>query len=125
MIDLTDLIDDPELGAELDLVCVRGDQTVGGNGRAVDALTETPFAGIVTNVDGEVRENVETGSRAIGSILVHTGFALRAADDDLGHDADIVKRGDGRQYTVTAVNNYIRGGVGFVAATCNPRRSKV
>jgi uncharacterized protein YfaT (DUF1175 family) len=125
MIDVSEILNDPELGAEFDLVCVRNDQTVGTNGRAVNAPTEIPFAGVVTNVDGDTRTNTETGSYATGSILIHTQLALRTADDNLGHDADIVKRGDGRQYLVVDVSNYIRYGVGFVAATCEPRRSNV
>lgn len=123
MIDVSDILNDPELGAEFDLVCIRNTQDVGNDGRAINYPSETQFIGVVTNVEGDVRDNTAEGSRITGSILIHSQFELVAADDD--SEADIVQRANGRQYTVVEVINYKRNGVGFVAATCTPRRSRV
>lgn len=99
------------------LVCTRNTQTVGNDGIAVNATTDTPFVGVVTSDQGDILTRMPESSYVKGSIVVHSKFRL--LDGRNGTDADVVTW-DGGRYTVTSVNDYSTWGAGFVAATCEP-----
>lgn len=99
------------------LVRVRNTQTVGDDGRAVNKPCKTPFDGVVTSDTGDVLTRLAEGSYVKGSIVVHTSCDLIDGTD--GKDADIVIW-NGRQFTVSSVNDYSTYGRGFVAASCEP-----
>lgn len=113
------LLDVSEILLDIDfvdsLVCSRNTQTVGDDGIAVDARNSTPFYGVVTNNSGDLLLRLAEGSRISGSITVHSQFLLQGGSDGL--DADVVTW-NGRQYTVTSVNDWSRFGKGFTAANC-------
>lgn len=113
-LDVSDVLLDPDFFDTL--VCTRNTQTVDDGGIATNSPVDTPFIGVVTSDSGDILERLAEGSRAKGSILVHTKFRLTESSDGL--DADIVTW-DGNRYTVANVNNYSRYGRGFVAAYCD------
>lgn len=113
MIDLSDALNDPELGAE-GLTRIRFDQTVSARGRATNAETQLPFMGIVTMDAGAILERVDDGAYVTGSIMVTTETPLRAGDNE----ADVVVRSDGKRYNVNKVGDYLHHG--FNWAICNP-----
>lgn len=115
LLDVSSVLDNPMFKDSL--TCTRNTQTVGGDGRAVNSATDTPFTGVVTSDTGDVLQRLAEGSYIKGSIVVHTRFVL--IDGLSGKDADIVTW-QGRQYTVSSVNDYSTYGAGFVAATCEP-----
>lgn len=114
-LDVSGVLDNPMFQDQLS--CTRNTQTVGSDGRAVNTPTVTPFSGVVTSDTGDVLTRLAEGSYIKGSIVVHTRFVLVDGAD--GTDADVVKW-QGRQYTVSSVNDYSTYGRGFVAATCEP-----
>lgn len=116
LLDVTEVLLDPDF-MDMGLVCKRYTQTVGDNGRAVNAETSTPFAGVVTSDKGDILERIAGGERKKGSITIHTMFRLTAGD---GEEiiADVVTW-QGRDYTVANVNDYSHFGRGFVAASCD------
>lgn len=97
------------------LVCKRQTQTVGNNGRAVDAEAQTPFSGVVTNENGDTLQRGSDAARVAATIVVTTPFTLRMAG--AGVDADVVAW-NGRDYTVASLNDYSTYGAGYVAAKC-------
>ncbi|GLQ96473.1 hypothetical protein [Dyella mobilis] len=99
------------------LVCLRNAQTVSEGGIATNTQTSTPFFGVVTSDRGDVLTRLAQGSHVTGTIYVHSQFALSAGA--AGQDADIVQW-NGRQFTVTDVNNYSTYGAGFTCARCEP-----
>ncbi|WP_407733283.1 hypothetical protein [Pseudomonas citronellolis] len=115
-LDVTEVLLDPDF-MDTGLVCKRSTQTVGDNGRADNAVTSIPFAGVVTSDKGDILERLAGGERKKGSITIHTMFRLTAGS---GEDsiADIVTW-QGRDYTVASVNDYNHFGRGFVAASCD------
>lgn len=115
-LDVTEILLDPDF-MDTGLVCKRSVQTVGDNGRATNAVTSTPFAGVVTSDKGDILERIAGGERKKGSITIHTVFRLTAGS---GEDsiADVVTW-QGRDYTVANVNDYSHFGRGFVAASCD------
>jgi hypothetical protein len=113
-LDVSDVLSDPDF-ADSTLVCRRQTQTVSNSGIASNTLTTIPFTGVVTSDAGDVLERLAAGAYIRGSITIHTSFALR--DGSIGGDADIVIW-QGRQYTVTDVNDYTSWGAGFVGARC-------
>ncbi|MCY1545302.1 hypothetical protein D9M68_812380 [compost metagenome] len=86
------------------------------HGRAINTVTATPFAAVVTSDKGDILHRNADGSRIIGSITVHTPFRL--SDGSAGQDADEIVW-QGRTYTVVNVNDYSHFGRGFVCATCD------
>lgn len=100
------------------LVCIRNAQTVGNDGIAVSAATNMPFSGVVTSDRGDVLVRMAEGSHVTGTIYVHSKFPLSSSA--AGQDTDIVQW-NGRQFTVTDVNNYSTYGAGFTCARCEPR----
>jgi len=115
LLDVSSVLDNPMF--KDDLVCTRNTQTVGEDGRAVNNPCQTPFSGVVTSDTGDILTRLAEGSYIKGSIVVHSRFVL--IDGLSGMDADIVTW-QGRQYTVSSVNDYSRFGRGFVAASCEP-----
>ncbi|AFC85916.1 hypothetical protein [Frateuria aurantia] len=99
------------------LVRIRNTQTVGDDGRAVNAQDSTPFSGVVTNDAGYILRRFPAASVVSGSILITSQTPLTSGTPDL--DADIV-RWRGQQYTVSMVNDYTTYGQGFTEAICNP-----
>lgn len=99
------------------LVCLRNAQTVGSNGMAVNTPTSTTFFGVVTSDRGDVLIRAAEGSKITGTIYVHSKFPLSSGA--AGQDADIVQW-NGRQFTVTDINNYSTYGQGFTCARCEP-----
>ncbi|MFJ4349463.1 hypothetical protein ACIPZ5_01030 [Pseudomonas sp. NPDC089428] len=116
LLDVTEVLLDPDF-MDMGLVCKRSTQTVGDNGRATNAQSSMPFAGVVTSDKGDILERIAGGERKKGSITIHTLFRLTAGD---GEDiiADVVTW-QGRDYTVANVNDYSHFGRGFVAASCD------
>lgn len=100
------------------LTVTRTTQTIGTNGLAVNTLAVSPFAGIVT-AKGTSRKlkREDAGSRISGSIQIYTLFALTDGKSS-GTDADIVSW-NGRQYTVSEIEDWSTYGQGFVVATCD------
>ena len=94
----------------------RGRQTVGTDGIAVLAQTNTRFAGVVTQDAGAVLRRIAAGELINGSISVITRFALLAGSPT--NTADVVQW-NGNSYTVSQVADYSRYGVGFVEAICD------
>lgn len=114
MIDLSRIVSNPNLGAA-PVVRVRRTQTVGANGRAVNAEANADITGIVTMDKGAVLERIAEGEYVAGSILVHTQDDLRMAGQDV--DADLVQWKGGR-YLVKTVGDY--SAYGFMWAVCEP-----
>jgi len=115
LLDVSSVLDNPMFKDQL--VCTRNTQTVGEDGRAVNKACSTPFCGVVTSDTGDILTRLAEGSYIKGSIVVHSRFVL--IDGLSGKDADIVTW-QGRQYTVSSVNDYSTYGRGFIAATCEP-----
>lgn len=115
-LDVTEILLDPDF-MDTGLVCKRSVQTVGDNGRATNAVTATPFAGVITSDKGDILERIAGGERKKGSITIHTMFRLTAGSGEESI-ADVVTW-QGRDYTVANVNDYSHFGRGFVAASCD------
>ena len=115
-LDVSEILLDPDF-MDTGLVCKRSTQAIGDNGRAANTVSSIPFAGVVTSDKGDLLERIMTGEGRTGSITIHTQFGLSAGS---GADsiADIVTW-QGRDYTVSNVNDYSHFGRGFVAATCD------
>ena len=115
-LDVTEILLDPDF-MDTGLVCKRSVQTVGDNGRATNAVTATPFAGVITSDKGDILERIAGGERKKGSITIHTMFRLTAGSGEESI-ADVVTW-QGRDYTVANVNDYSHFGRGFVAVSCD------
>lgn len=116
LLDVTDVLLDPEF-MDTGLLCKRSIQSVGDNGRATNTVTATPFSAVVTSDDGDLLVIVADGERKKGSIMLHTTFRLSAGDGE-DNIADVITW-QGKDYTVSKVNNYSNFGRGFVAASCD------
>jgi len=114
MIDLTDVLECDELGAE-PMTCVRVTEAVTARGRADLTEQSLPFVGIVTIDAGAILERFPDYTYVSGSILVTTAFALRMDGNDV--EADIVLW-NGKRYAVNNIADYTRHGVNW--AVCNP-----
>lgn len=115
MIDLSDLLDDPDIGG-VPMTRIRRAQTVGDNGRAVDTFAPSGFTGIVTMDKGAILNRIPEGEYISGSILVHApANSLRIAG--IGYDADLVQWRCAN-YTVKALGDYSLQG--FMWAVCEP-----
>lgn len=113
-IDVSDALLDPDYIDNL--VCVRGEQSVGDDGIASSAQTEIPFVGVVTVKDPSSLDRTPAGERIRGAITVVTKFQLVDGADGL--TADVV-RFKGKSFTVAEVGDYSHYGRGFVQATCD------
>ncbi|SEI98886.1 hypothetical protein SAMN04244579_02715 [Azotobacter beijerinckii] len=116
LLDVTEVLLDPDF-MDTSLVCRRMAQSVGDDGRAESVENQIPFAGVVTSDKGDILERLSGGERKKGSITIHTVFRLSSGSGSDGI-ADIVTW-QGRDYTVSNVNDYNHFGRGFVAASCD------
>lgn len=112
MIDFTDVLTDPELGAQ-PVTLVRVNVAIDNHGRAQRTETQTPFLGAVTMDKGSILELLADGSFVPGSILVHTMLELRIEAD--GGDADILIW-DGKRHKCARRGNYMWHGFNWVIA---------
>lgn len=114
-LDVSDVLTDPEF--QDTLVCHRITQTVGANGLATAVTVDTNFRGVVTSDRGDLMERIAGAERVSGSITIHTRFAL---DDGAGssRSADEVTW-NGRRYIISNINDYLRFGRGFIAASAD------
>lgn len=117
-LDVTDVLLDPDF-LDTTLSVTRNAQTVTDGGIAVDTTTTTSFYGVVTSLNGSVLQRVAEGEHIEDTITIHTPYRLIAGQ--AGYDADVVNW-QGRQWTVTNVNDYSTYGRGFVAATCTMKQ---
>lgn len=116
ILDLADLIDDPDFADDTGTLFLRRTgQAVGNNGRVQASPAATPLHGVVTQADGDALKLLPEGARAEGAIVVHTRTRLYVASDT--HQADQVLWQD-QTYTVGAVANWSTFGSGFCAAVC-------
>jgi galactose-6-phosphate isomerase len=113
-LDVSDIVLSPEFS---DLItCKRYSQTVGTNGRAVNAEVITEFRGVVTQSGGNILNRVDGGEHASGAITIHSKFPLIAQAP--GFTADVILF-RGKEYTVKRVDDYSNYGAGFTAAECD------
>ena len=99
------------------LVQRRNTQTVSDGGVASNGTVDTPFAGVVTNDQGDILKRFPEASYIVGSIMVHSKLPLSAGVGDL--DADWVQW-KGSWYTVTDIADWTTYGAGFTCALCEP-----
>lgn len=115
LIDVTDVLSDPDF-CDYGIICERNSQIIGEDGLARNTITKTRFTGVVTTNEGDLLDQLATGQRIKGSILIHTKFVLK--DGTVGFAADIVEW-RAKRYTVSKVSDYSHYGRGFVCATCD------
>ena len=112
-LDCSDVLLDPDF-CDPTLICQRNPVSANNNGRGVFTGTQTlPFTGVVTSDKGELLARGMVGEHATGAISIITRFML--IDAGTGMTADIVQW-NGKQYTVTKVNDYSTYGIGFIEA---------
>jgi hypothetical protein len=111
-LDVTDVLVDPDF-VDSSLTCKRSALSTDGTGLGQLSTTTIGFAGVVCSDRGLVLDRTAVGERAFGSISIITQFRLR--DSGTGATADIVQF-NGREYTVTRVDDYSRFGRGFIQA---------
>lgn len=114
-LDVTEVLLDPDF-MDTGLICHRSTETTGDDGRTTVVTVDSPFSGVVTSDKGDILERLAGGERKKGSITIHTIFRLTAGSGDI--TADIVTW-QGKDYTVSNVNDYAHFGRGFVCATCD------
>lgn len=114
LLDVSDALDDADFADQLTLT-VRV-VAVGDDGRGVTTETTTNISGVVTSDRGRNRDLIAEGQRQVGSIMVHTRSRLTPGSE--GREADLVAW-NGRQYTVSSVDDYSRYGAGFICANCD------
>lgn len=115
LLDVTEVLFDPDF-MDSGLVCKRSVQAVGDNGRTTTTDTVMQFSGVVTSDKGDILERLAGAERKKGSITIHTTFLLTAGTGNT--TADVVTW-QGKNYTVSNVNDYGHFGRGFVCATCD------
>jgi galactose-6-phosphate isomerase len=116
-LDVSDLLTDPDFCERL--LCARQQQTVNGDGLAVNAPPlNLKFRGVVTAAKGYELKRDPEGELITGTIIVITRFRLRDGKSGPNESADIVQIGT-RSYTVTNTQDYSRYGRGFIQATCD------
>jgi galactose-6-phosphate isomerase len=115
LLNVSSVLDDPAFRDDT-LICTRNAQAMAETGLAVNTPTTIPFSGVVTSGGGDKLIRMADGSRISGSITIYTRFPLSAGSPDF--DADIVTW-QGRQYTVTPVNDWLSYGDGFVSVDCD------
>lgn len=104
MIDLSEVVNDPELGARL-LELRRVVQTVDGRGRAVNTETPYPFTGCITMDKAAILERIADGEYITGSILVTTMTQIS--------EGDIIVW-NGKRYGAMTVSDYLWHGVNWI-----------
>jgi len=118
MLDVSDILSDPDFADVLTVK--RTIQMANDRGRADEDAKTFDITGVVTSDRGDILDRLPDMRRVAGSILIHTQFRLIASEGDT--DTDIVTW-NGKEYTVTDVNDYSRYGAGFVCAKCEPLRT--
>lgn len=114
LLDVSEVLSDPDLIEPTGLVRVRRTQTISAQGLATDAEASTPFSGVVTAGKGDSLRRSPDGNNAQGNMTVTTTFDLRP--ERPGEDADIVVW-QGRRYLVTEIADYRN--FGYVQAYCD------
>jgi len=115
LLDVTEVLLDPDF-MDTSLSVLRIAQSVGNDGNSVNTPSTSPFAGVITSNTGEILYRLPEGERLADNIMIHTIFRLQ--DGQSGFTADIINW-QGRQWTVSNVNDYSHFGRGFVAALCD------
>ncbi|MCX5495373.1 hypothetical protein OSH11_11695 [Kaistia dalseonensis] len=113
LLDVSDVLADPDFADTLTLT--RATQSVGSDGIATRAEVVSTISGVVTSNSGDVLKRFPDMARVSGSILVHTTARLVASDGPT--EADRLTW-QGRDYTVSVLNDYSSYGAGFVVAGC-------
>lgn len=119
MIDLSDVILDPEMGCAT-LIARRREQVVDASSGFVSTSdVDYPIAGAVTVGPDNTMFRGPDYDALPKEIVVHTPFRLRGAAALFGktYKPDLVLIGDST-FEVWTVNDWSRFGAGFVAATC-------
>lgn len=114
LLDVSEVLSDPDLIEPTGLVRVRRTQTISGQGMATNAEASTAFSGVVTAGKGDALRRTPDGSNALGNITVTTTTELRP--ERPGEDADIVVW-QGRRYIVESIADYRN--FGYVQAYCD------
>lgn len=112
-LDLSDVVNDPDLAEPFGLTRIRRVQAVGNDGIAVDTEVSDAFQGVVTAGKGDTLARTPDGSRAAGNMTVTSSFDLVPNDGD--QDADIVVW-QGRRYVVQSIADYRN--FGYIQAYC-------
>ena len=117
MLDLSDIVTDPDFADTFDVI--RTTITQGDDGRAYPIEVPTlGVVGVVTQGAGDELKREAVGERVEGNITIHTTFPLQPGEQ--GKTADIViwPAGSQNRYAVMVTSDYQRVG-GFVAAQCS------
>lgn len=114
LLDMSDVINDPDLCEPMGLVRIRRVQAVDLKGLATDAEVEDAFSGVVTAGKGDTLQRTPDGTRAAGNMTVTTTFDL--IPNEGGQDADIVVW-QGRRYVVQTIADYRN--FGYIQAYCD------
>lgn len=114
LLDVSEVLSDPDLIEPTGLVRVRRTQTVSPQGLASNAEATLPFSGVVTAGKGDSLRRTDAGNNAQGNVTVTTTTDLRA--EAPGQDADIVVW-QGRRYIVESIADYRN--FGYVQAYCD------
>lgn len=113
-LDVSDLILDPDFSQAI--IVQRNAQSVSVQGLTVIAPTQVQVIAVVVPA-GSLDLNRSADAELLkGKIHIYTQFPLTAGDGTV--TADIVFW-NGREYTVSAVDDYTQFGVGFVDATAD------
>jgi hypothetical protein len=112
MIDMTDLLSDPDFSDEV--LVRRRTETVSEGGVSVVVDEELTMRGIVT-VDGE--PIVQDADYMHTQAVIEVHVPERLLDATTGHQPDIVVYG-GQNFQVRKVSDFSRFGQGFCSAAC-------
>lgn len=113
LLDMSDILDDPDITEPFGLTRIRRVQDVGTNGIATDSEVADLFTGVVTAGKGDTLQRTPDGSRAAGNMTITTSFEL--IPNEGGQDADLVEW-NGRRYVVQSIADYRN--FGYIQAYC-------
>lgn len=114
-LDVSDALLDPAF-CDSTLQCLRRSEAVSAGGISQLSSETLGFAGVVVSDRGDQLNRDAAAERLTGSISIITKFRLRQAG--ISVTPDLVSY-NGRQYTVTNVNDYTSYGAGFIEAVCD------
>ena len=116
LLDVSDVLNSPEFSTTFTVI--HRAQTVGPNGRAVDAVaTFNNIQGVVTPEVGLQLYRAPDGSMQSGNISVVSKFPLQSGNTSDNDDGDVVVW-NGNYYLVFHVQDYTQFGSGFTVAKC-------
>ena len=116
-IDVTDVLTDPDFATTFSVI--QAQETIGANGRAAYAQTTVPnVSGVVIPGKGNL-QRLPDGSRLSGTIDIYTQFSLSEGGSGPATAAADIVVWRGRQYTVTASQDFSEFGAGFIVATAD------